>query len=80
VWVTGNGGTRRARERVHLRLVSREKPDNLPPVLTDPAARKEFEQVTQALLDAAIEILDLADGEPDTEPNGDEFEDSDAAI
>jgi hypothetical protein len=74
------GSTRRARGRDHLRLVSRAEPTNLPPVLTDPAARKEFEQLTQALLDAAIEILDLADGEPDTEPNGDEFENDDAAI
>jgi hypothetical protein len=74
------GSTRRARGRDHLRLVSRAEPTNLPPVLTDPAARKEFEQLTQALLDAAIEILDLADGEPDTEPNGDELKDNDAAI
>jgi hypothetical protein len=42
-----------------------------------PAACKEFEQLTQGLLDAAIEFLELADGEPDTEPNGDEFEKSD---
>jgi hypothetical protein len=74
------GGTRRVRGRDHLRLVSRAEPTNLPPVLTDPAARKKLEQLTQALFDAAVEILDLADGEPDIEADGDEFEDSDGAI
>jgi hypothetical protein len=46
-------------------------------VLTSPAARAEFEQLTQALLDAVIEIMDLADGEPDLEASGEEFEDGD---
>jgi hypothetical protein len=59
-----------------LRLVEPAAP-GLPPVLTYPAARKEFELLTQALLDAAIEIMDLADGDADVEPNGDECEDSD---
>jgi hypothetical protein len=68
------------RRGVHLRLVSRAEPTDLPPVLTDPAARKEFEQLTQALLDLVIEILDLAGDYPDLEPNGDEFEESDWAI
>jgi hypothetical protein len=29
------------------------------------------------LVDLAIEITDIADGDPDLEPNGDEFEDGD---
>jgi hypothetical protein len=49
------GSTRRARERVHLRLVSRAKQASLPPLLTDPGAREEFDQVTLAQIDAAIE-------------------------
>jgi hypothetical protein len=70
---------RHARRRGHLRLVEPCGPAHLPPVLTDPAARKEFEQLTQALIDAVIEITDLADGDPDLEPSGDEFEDGDGA-
>jgi hypothetical protein len=65
------------RRRNHLRLVEPADPI-VPAVLTDLAARKQFEQLTQALLDAVIEIMDLADGDPDAEPNGDD-EDGDAA-
>ena len=67
---------RTARHR-HLRLVKPTCTADLPPVLTDSAARREFEELTQALIDAAIEFMDLADGDPDLEPSGDEFEDSD---
>lgn len=49
----------------------------MPPILTDRQARLEFERLTQSLLDVAIEIMDLADGDPEREPNGDEFEDGD---
>ena len=45
--------------------------------LADPAARREFAELTQALVDAAIEIMDIIDGNPDIEPNGDEAEDDD---
>lgn len=68
--------------RNHLRLVKTAAAPDLPPVLTDPHARKEFERLTQALVDAAIEIIDLAHGDPDLEeggdlePNGDELDDS----
>ena len=63
-----------ARKRpTHLRLVE-TPPTDLPPVLTDPRARREFEQLTQSLVDIAIEITDLVDGDPDLEPNGDEVE------
>ena len=65
------GSTRR---RGNLRLVKNTKPSDLPPILTDPEARLEFERLTQSLLDIAIEIIDLADGDPDLEPNGDELE------
>jgi hypothetical protein len=40
----------------------------------DPEARREFEQLTQSLVDIAIEITDLVDGDPDFEPTGDENE------
>ena len=43
-------------------------------MLTDPRARREFEQLTQSLVEIAIEITDLVDGDPDLEPNGDEVE------
>ena len=46
-------------------------------IQVDPSARAQFERLTQALLDAAIEIMDLVDGDPDVEANGDEYEDSD---
>ena len=59
----------------HLHLVESSEPE-LPPVLTDPAARKVFEQLTEALIEAVIEIMDLADGDPDLEPDADD-EDSD---
>lgn len=48
--------------------------------MTDPAARKKFEQLTQALVDIAIEMTELVDGDPDLEHNGDEVEDSDGGI
>jgi len=50
----------------------------LPLVSTDHNARKEFRQLTQTLVDIAIEIVDLVDGDPDFEPNGDENEDSES--
>jgi hypothetical protein len=65
------------RRRNHLRLVEPTREPELPPVLVDPAAQREFEQLTQALVDIAIEITDLIDGDPDFEPSGDEFEESD---
>jgi hypothetical protein len=70
-------GARVARRRNHLRLVEPNNSGQLPSILTDPRARKEFEQLTQQLLDAVIEIMDLADGDADLEANGDESEDSD---
>ena len=64
-----------ATRRDHLRLVEPVTPSELPRILTDRSARKEFEELTQALVDAAIEIMDLVDGDADSEPDGDEFED-----
>jgi hypothetical protein len=55
----------------HLRLVETPAAPDLPRVLTDPRARNEFERLTQALVDAAIEIIDLAHGDPDLEESGD---------
>jgi hypothetical protein len=74
VRVVGRLTQRQAKRRDHLRLVEPTTPANAPCILTDPAARKEFEQLTQRLVEASMEILDLADGDPDLEPNGDESE------
>ena len=49
----------------------------MPPIIADQQARLEFERLTQSLVDVAIEIMDLVDGDPDVEPNGDESEDHD---
>jgi hypothetical protein len=59
------------RPRDHLRLVETPAAPELPRVLTDPRALKEFEQLTQALVDAAIEIIDFARAHPDLEESGD---------
>jgi hypothetical protein len=59
------------RRRDHLRLVETPAAPELPRIVTDPHARKEFERLTQALVDAAIEIIDLAHGDADLEENGD---------
>ena len=63
--------------RGNLRLVRDEGPSESPPIVTDQQARVEFERLTQSLVDVAIEIMDLVDGDPDVEPNGDESEDHD---
>lgn len=64
--------------RDHLKLVPPAEPE-LPLVVSDPKARREFEKLTQRLVDVVMEIMDLADGDPDLECNGD-AEDGDAAI
>ena len=68
---------RQSARRGNLRLIRNEDPVDLPPIVTDQQARLEFERLTQSLVDVAIEIMDLVDGDPDVEPNGDEFEDGD---
>lgn len=57
----------------YLRLV-RSSDQSAPPVLVSSTARKEFEHLTQRLVDLLIEMLDVADGDPDLEPNGDELD------
>jgi len=66
----------RTRRRNHLRLVEPDEP-RLPSLLKDRAGRKDVEQLTQALVDALVEIMDLVDADPYVELNGDEFEDGD---
>jgi len=68
---------KRARKASHLRLVSCTEPAALPPIMSDPAARQEFEKLTQMLVEIAIEITDLVQGDRDVEANGDELEDDD---
>jgi hypothetical protein len=46
----------------------------LPCILTDRSARRQFEVLTQRLVDIAIEILDISDGDPDLETDDDEIE------
>ena len=53
------------KRRDHLRLV--EPPVGQPPILTNPEAREEFERLSQRLFDIVVEIMDLADGDPDLE-------------
>jgi hypothetical protein len=57
--------------------VSDAEPADVAPILADPAARRQFEKLTQELVDIAIEIIDLQSGDPDIEANGDEFEEAD---
>jgi len=64
--------------RDDLRLVPPTGPE-LPLIATDAEARAEFEALTQRLVDVVIEIMDLADGDPDLECNGDP-EDGDAVV
>jgi len=52
-------------------------PVEAPLILADRAARSAFDRLTERLIEIAIEITDLADGDPDVEPNGDEEEESD---
>jgi hypothetical protein len=61
-------GTQPNRPRGQLRLV-KDGAVEVPPILTDPATKREFEQLTQRLVDVAIEIVDLIDGDPDLEPD-----------
>lgn len=60
----------------HLRLVRRSSPE-LPPVLVSSAARKQFEELTQRLLDVVIEIGDLIDGDCDIELTFEDYEEDD---
>lgn len=73
------GAAKRSAKRNYLRLVEPAARASLPPVMTDPEAREEFERLTQTLVDLAIEITDIVSGDPDLEPSGDEFEDDDSA-
>lgn len=57
--------------------VERANPIEAPCILSDPVALAEFNRLTERLIDVAIEITDVLDGDPDLEANGDELEDSD---
>ena len=66
----------RSAKRVYIRLVEPAEATDLPLILRDRAARRELEQLTERLIEAVIEMMDLADGDPDQEPTGDELEPS----
>ncbi len=76
-------GKRKVKEAPLLRVVPTEKAECSPLVLHDAKARREFAKLTQDLVEIAIEIVDLVEGDPDIEvendlePGGDEEEDSD---
>ena len=73
----GRSSSRRA---THLRLVASTQSlelRDLPLVVTSEVARKEFERLTERLVDISIEMIDLVDGDPDIEANGDEFQPED---
>ena len=53
----------------HLRLVEPVELDAAPPVLTSPASQREFKELTERLVDVAIEIVDLIEGDPELEPD-----------
>jgi len=58
-----------------LRLAQATAVPNAFPCLTGCECRVQIER----LVDMLIEIIDLADGDADSEPAGDEFEDGDGA-
>ena len=70
-------GLSQTQRRRHLRVVARNNMAGLPALLEDSAVRAEVEQLTEALIDALIEMVDLMDGDPDIEANGDEAEEGD---
>ena len=45
-----------------------------------PRPARGVEQLTEALIDALIEMIDLMDGDPDIEANGDEAEEGDGIL
>lgn len=65
-----------SRRHAYLKL-SEIVPENSSRILNNPSAFKRFQVLAQALVDIAIEMTDLVDGDPDLESNGDEIEDSD---
>jgi hypothetical protein len=60
----------------HLRLVAPTNPAQSR-ILQKAADQREFVALTQRLVDIAIEIADIVEGDPDMELSGDENEDSD---
>lgn len=68
-------GTRRNQRPSHLRLIAtaQSKPASHP--LENETNRKEFERLSQRLVDVVIEVMDLVDGDPDLEASSDEFDD-----
>jgi len=66
-----------ARSRRHTYLELSEIVPDSSCILNNPSAFKRFQVLAQALVDIAIEMTDLVDGDPELESNGDEIEDSD---
>jgi hypothetical protein len=59
----------------HLRLVATAQPKPAPHPLENAANRKEFERLSQRLVDVVIEVMDLVDDDPDLELSADDFDD-----
>jgi CRISPR/Cas system CSM-associated protein Csm2 small subunit len=68
---------RNCRSKNHLRLVSQAPCPELPPLLANPLRRKQVEQLTEQLVEVLIEMMNIVDGDADTEAIGDECEDCD---
>jgi len=66
-------GTSRATKQTHLRLVEPDGPSDISEYLETGQFRDDMESLVEAL----IEIIDIADWDAEAEPSGDEFEDGD---
>jgi len=64
-------GTSPATKQTRLRLVEPDEPSEFSEYLETGEFRDDVERLVEAL----IEILDIADGDVEAEPNGDELED-----
>ena len=62
--------------RERLRLVVDNSVLSFHERFQDPVFQREFQQLTERLIDVMIEMMDIIDGDPDVEANGDEFEDA----
>lgn len=71
----GGKALSKVQRRERLRLVVNNTAFRFPERFHDPVFRREFQQLTEQLIDALIEMMDIVDGDPDVEANGDEFED-----
>ena len=58
----------------YLKIVA-ENETGFAAAVSDPARREQVQELTEQLIDALIEMIDLTDGDPDAEPSSDDFDD-----